>query len=244
MRPSVPLAGLLAAAALGACQSTQEKAAIIRAQGDQALAGREGLKVTRANKDVEIREKTILSDENGTAVVLELENEGSDDQANVPIAIALSDAKGKRVFANDAPGLERALVSMPLLRRGRESYWVHNQIVAAREPERLEVKVGVPRPVDIPADPPHITLSKVELGEDADGAYVSGEVNNRSKVLQKRVTIFCVAKRGGKVVAAGRAVIEKLPPAPTKKPITFTVYFIGNPAGATLDFTVPPVILR
>jgi hypothetical protein len=45
-------------------------------------------------------------------------------------------------------------------------------------------------------------------------------------------------------VAAGRAVVDKLPPAPTRKPVRFTVYFIGDPAGAQLSFYVPPVVLR
>lgn len=238
------LAVLLVAAALAGCQSTQEKAALVRAQGDEALAGRKGLKVMRVNRDVEVRDRTILRDRNGTAVVLELRNEGREDQADVPIAIELTDATGKRVFANDAPGLEKALVSMSFLPRNKPSYWVHNQIVASAAPERVSVKIGMPRRADVPADPPRITLSNVELGEDADGAFVRGEVNNRSDVLQKRVTIFCVAKRDGRIVAAGRAVIEKLPPAPTKKPVPFTVYFIGDPAGAELDFTVPPVVLR
>lgn len=229
---------------LSACQSTQDKAAEVRAQGDTLLAGREGLKITRVNEDVRVGERTILQDRNGTAVVVELENRGRADQVDVPIGITLSDAEGRRLFANDAPGLERALVSMPLLARDKPGYWVHNQIAAAGKPTKLAVRVGVPKPVDVPEDPPHITLSEVRLDRDTDGAFVSGVVNNRSDVLQKRVTIFAVAKKDGEIVAAGRAVIDKLPPSPVKKPVQFTVYFIGNPAGATLDFTVPPVVLR
>lgn len=244
MRRGAVIAAACAVSVLSACQSTQEKAAIVQGQGDAALADRQGLEITRANKDVKIVEQTLLTDANGTAVVLELVNEGDVDQVNVPIGIELADDTGKRVFANDAPGLEKALVSAPLLPSGKTSYWVHNQIVAATKPAKLEVQVGVPQPVEVPADPPHLTLSGVKLDKDSDGAFVSGTVNNRSDVLQKRVTIFCVAKKGDRIVAAGRAVVDKLPPSPHKKPITFTVYFIGNPAGATLDFTVPPVILR
>lgn len=244
MRRAGVTAAVLAATALAACQSTQDKAAVVRQQGDQALAGREGLKITAVNEDVKVLGRTILHDVNGTAVVVELENEGAEDQADVPIAIELADAKGKRLFANDAPGLERALVSIPLLPRGKASYWVHNQILVTEAPAKVAVRVGAPKPVDVPAEPPHLTLSNVKLDEDESGAFVHGIVNNRSRVPQKRVTIFCVAKKGDDVVAAGRAVIEKLPPSPTDKPVEFSVYFIGNPAGATLDFTVPPVVLR
>jgi hypothetical protein len=229
---------------LAACQSTQDKAAILQKEGKNALAGRQGLRVGAINRDVRVLGKTILSDRNGTAVVVELENHGRTDQVAVPIGIRLEDAKGKRVFANDAPGLEPALVSVPLLPRGKQSFWVNNQILPAGEPAKLDVRVGRPKPAKVPAAPPHITLSEIERDRDADGAFVHGIVHNRSSVLQKRLTIFAVARKGRRIVAAGRAVVDKLPPGEPRKPIGFTVYFIGNPAGGTLDFTVPPVALR
>lgn len=236
---------LAAAAGLAGCESTQDKARRRQAESARALQGREGLKITAVNRDVAVLGKTILSDKNGTAVVVELENRGR-DQADVPIAIRLADAKGKKVFANDAPGLEPALVSIPLLQRGKDAYWVHNQVLPAGTPEKLDVRVGRARPAAVPAEPPHITLSEITLDRDQDGAFVTGVVHNRSTVIQKRLTIFAVAKKGDRVVAAGRAVVDKLPAGPQdpKKPTRFTVYFIGNPAGATLDFTVPPVELR
>jgi len=234
----------LAGVALSACASTQDKAAIVRARGDRAAAGRHGLKITRTNPHVKVLGKTILHDANGTAVAVELENRGRQAESQVPIAIRLADATGKTVFANDAPGLEPALVSMPLIPTRKASYWVHNQIITTKTPTKLDVVVGAARPMPVPANPPHITLSKIKLDKDSSGAFVTGLVHNRSKVLQKRVTIFCVAKKGGRVVAAGRAVVDKLPASPMPKPIHFSVYFIGNPAGATLDFSVPPVVLR
>ncbi|MDX6665884.1 MAG: hypothetical protein QOG68_2090 [Solirubrobacteraceae bacterium] len=244
IRAAALAATLLAAVVLSACESTQDKAAKVRAAGEQALAGRKGLRITQLNKDVSVTGKTILHDANGTAVVVELVNKGKQDEAQVPIGIELTDAKGKKMFANDAPGLEPALVSMPLLPRDKDSFWVHNQIIATGVPAKLAVKVGLPKTTDVPAKPPHITLSDIKLDHDDSGAFVTGQVHNRSSVLQKRVTIFCIAKKGGKIIAAGRGVVDKLPPSPTPKPIRFSVYFIGNPAGGTLHFTVPPVVLR
>lgn len=238
------LACLLLALAVGGCESTQDKAAKIRAQGDQALAGRHGLEITARNKDVDVVAKTILTDVNGTAVVVGLENKGKTDQADVPIAIELDDARGKKVFANDTPGLEPALTSVALLPPDRPSYWVHNQIIAAETPTRLSVVVGAPKAAKMPAEPPHITVSDVQLQRDSSGAFVEATANNRSGVPQKRLTVFCVALKDGEVVAAGRAVIDKLPPAEeVSKPVRFALYFIGDPRGAQLDFTVPPVVL-
>jgi hypothetical protein len=91
---------------------------------------------------------------------------------------------------------------------------------------------------------PRIELSGIHLDRDQDGVYAKGIVRNSSPVLQRRLVIACVARRGGRVVAAGRAVVDKLPPAAeTKKPATFTVYFIGNPKGARLDCAAPPTVL-
>lgn len=244
MRVAALTVAVLAPLALSACESTQDKAAKVQARGEQALAGRHGLKITRANPDVRVLGKTILHDVNGTAVVVELENRGKRAEAQVPISIRLADADGRKVFANDAPGLEPALVSMPLIATRQDTFWVHNQITATKTPTRLAVVVGAVKPTPVPIKPPHITLSKIKLDRDNSGAFVTGVVHNRSSILQKRVTIFCVARKGRRVVAAGRAVVDKLPPSPTRKPIRFSVYFIGNPAGATLDFTVPPVTLR
>lgn len=244
-RPVLVAGAALAALTLSACESTQDKAAKVRAEGEKFLAGRRGLKIGAVNKDVKVLGKTILSDKNGTAVVVELRNTGKADEAQVPIAIRLADAAGRKVFANDAPGIEAALTSIPLLPRGKEEVWVHNQILPSGKPKTLDVTVGEPpKQVTVPAKPPHITISNVRTDRDSDGPFVTGIVHNRSDVEQKRLTIFCVARRGGKIVAAGRAVVEKLPAGEPKKPIRFSVYFIGNPAGATLDFSVPPVALK
>ena len=62
-------------------------------------------------------------------------------------------------------------------------------------------------------------------------------------MAQKRLTIFCVARKGAKVVAAGRGILDVLPPAGAK-PTRFTVFFIGNPKGAKLSFSAPPTVLE
>jgi hypothetical protein len=70
--------------------------------------------------------------------------------------------------------------------------------------------------------------------------YVTGRALNHSDLLQRRMPIFCVARRGDEVVAAGRAILEKLKP---DKPTRFTVFFIGDPRGARLTLTPTPTVL-
>jgi len=95
----------------------------------------------------------------------------------------------------------------------------------------------------VPAQVPKFAISGVSLGSDSDGLYAKGTIVNRSKIAQRRLTIFCVARKGGKIVAAGRAILDALAPAGAK-PTRFTVFFIGNPKGAKLSFSAPPTVLE
>jgi hypothetical protein len=174
--------------------------------------------------------------------VVGLKNTSPRAQAQLPVGITIKDAKGAKIYANDVPGLDASLTSMALVSSRGEAYWVDNQILGTGAPKAVDVKVGRAKG-PAPSTIPEITLAKIVRDRDNSGPFVTGVIANHSKVLQRRLTIFCVARKGGKIVAAGRAVVDKLAPAPTPKPIRFTVYFIGNPTGAKLSFSVPPVNL-
>jgi hypothetical protein len=235
------LACACAATALSACESTQDTSARL-AKRAKGLANQQGLKIARDNPTVRVRTTAVVHDANGIAAVVQLQNTGN-AQASVPVAIAVDDAKGKPIFRNDAAGLDRSLVEMSLLRKGESAWWVNNQVIAAGVPAKVAARVGEAK-AQAPPDTPAIEISKVHVGSDADGVYAEGIVTNHSKIAQKRLTIFCVARRGGRVVAAGRAIIDRLLPAPTPKPTKFTVFFIGKPKGARLEFAAPPTVLK
>lgn len=95
----------------------------------------------------------------------------------------------------------------------------------------------------VPAQPPTFAISKVTLQSDSGSVFAKGSIVNRSKVAQKRLTIFGVARKGSAVVAAGRGILDILPPAGAK-PTQFTVFFIGNPKGAKLSFSAPATVLE
>ena len=244
MRAALPLL-LVLPIALGGClgvETTQEKSARKARNAKTRLAHQKGLTIGSLNRDIKVEQSTVLQDPNGIAAVVRLKNDGG-AQANVPVAITIQDRKGTKLFANDAPGLEPALVSMPALQKGEEAFWVNNQIIATGKAAKVQVKVG-----DAKARPsgglPKITTSAVTLGHDQDGAFAHGIVRNESDVIQKRLTIFCVAVAGSRVEAAGRAVIDRLLPVKqSSKPTKFTVYFIGTPKRGDLRCAAPPTTL-
>lgn len=238
---SLAVAPLVALAVAG-CESSQSKSARLEKEG----AGKAELGTVSAgaaNADVRVGTTTVLATDAGTAAVVELRNTGAKAQVAIPVLIDVQDAKGTSLFKNDVEGLQPALQQMAYLAAGQDAYWVNDQVVAAQKPAKVAVDVGRPKaPASAPA--PRIELDDVELDRDSTGVYATGIVRNTSPVTQRNLPIFAVALKGGEVVAAGRAIIEKLDPEPQRKPTRFRVFFIGDPRGADLRLTVAPTILQ
>ena len=89
---------------------------------------------------------------------------------------------------------------------------------------------------------PRITLSRPRLEQDpVSGVSAVGFAANRSRVEQRKLVIFAVARKGGRVVAAGRAQVNRLKPG---KRARYTIFFIGNPRGARISVAAPPTRLK
>jgi hypothetical protein len=236
-----PVAVALAGVALVAtgCQSTQEKSAQI---GEELgpVKQEKGLKISKPSKDVEVVSSTVLSDAEGAAVVVEVKNTSDRDLAEVPIAIDVRDAKGRSVYANDLPGLEPALTSIPFIAAGEEATWVNDQVLATGKPESVKVTVGAGgTPYD--GEVPEFSVSEPKLeGDPYSGVVAGGNVENRSGETVDRLLLYAVARKGSEVAAAGRGAIERVKPEP--KPLPYNVYFIGDPAGAEVEMTWFPTL--
>jgi hypothetical protein len=242
--PAVALA-TVAPLALGGClgvETTQEKSAKRSKLAATRIAHQKGLKIGRTNPFIKVEQSAVVQDPNGVAAVVRVRNTG-DTQVTLPVAITVADAKGKKLYANDAPGLDKSLVSLPVLRKGEEAYWVNNQILVAGKAQTVDAVVGTAQSPATGAIPT-IAISGLKVGHDADGVYAAGIVRNDSAVAQRRLVVSCIARQGNTLRAAGRAIIDRLPPAAeAKKPIKFTVYFIGDPKGAALTCSAPPTDL-
>ena len=70
---------------------------------------------------------------------------------------------------------------------------------------------------------------------------MAGTVRNRSTVTQQDLVVYAVARRGGKIVAAGRAV---LPEVAAGASVPFQAFLVGEPSGARLEASAPPTTLR
>ena len=104
----------------------------------------------------------------------------------------------------------------------------------------MKAKVGEAKSVR--SDIPEVTVTRPRLEQDpVSGVAAVGFVANRSKVEQRKLVIFAVARKGGRVVAAGRAQINRVKP---RKRTRYTIFFIGNPRGARISLEAPPTSLN
>lgn len=232
--------GALALAALTACQSTQSRSHELEAASKTVLLEDEGLKVAKQDPDIEVLSTTVLAEPEANAVVVELHNDSAENLVDVPIAVEVLDAKGKVVYSNDAPGLEQALVAVPYIPANGDAVWVNDQVLATGKPKSARVRVGVGG-LPFSGAQPEIEVSDPKLeGDPVSGLVAEGTVVNRTGEDQQRLLFYAVARKGGRVVAAGRGAIEHLKPD-TKK-LFYNVYFVGDPSGADIELTYYPTL--
>lgn len=241
MSPSstLPLAIALAGVALvvSGCESTQDKSARIAAELGP-VSQEKGLTISKQSKDVEVVSSTLLSDQNGSAVVVRLRNRSGADLVGVPIAIDVLDAAGKSVYRNDIPGIEPALAAVPFIPAGGETEWVHDQILATGKPVAVDVKVGEGGE-PFKGEEPQISVSAAKIeGDPYSGVLAGGNVENQSGEDLDRLLLYAVATKGSKIVAAGRGAIEPFKAKP--KPVPYNIYFIGDPRNAEVKVSQFP----
>lgn len=231
---------LVAAAGLAVtgCQSTQDKAKIVQAEAAERIASQVPLAIPKPTKDVTVVDTTVLSDENGGAVAVEVKNNTKEMLLGLPILVDVRDANGKRLFINDAFGTEFALNHIPLMKPGETVVWVNDQILTSGEPKTVKVTVGAAT-VPVPAQLPEIVVGQPRLRPDPSGILAQGTATNQSQIDQKDLVMFAVAKRGGTIVAAGRGGFKNLK---ADKTAPYNIYFIGDPSGADVEITAPPSV--
>jgi hypothetical protein len=231
---------VLIALALTGCETTAEKSAKLEKAAKRAASSRpaatHGPSFTRPSAYVRVLSATLLRSSEGAAAAVTLHNDSARAFKEVPIAITLKDARGRTVFQNDVAGSEPALVSVPSIPAHGELTWVDDQLPKG-EAATLSARVG--EALALSRSAPVLAVSGAQVGEEAsNGVGAAGTVSNHSNTTQLHLLVFAVARRGGRVVAAGRAVVPELAAGSSAQ---FHVFFAGDPRGAELQVSVPPV---
>lgn len=237
--PACALQGVLVALALSSCETTADKSARLERRaklaGAQEGAARQAIAVTRRSTRVKVLGATLLRGSEGAAAVVRVRNLSSRPLWRIPIAITVKDGAGRQVFQNDAAGTEAGLVSISSLAPHGELAWVDDQLPAAGAGSLLSARLG--ESPTVPGTVPRITVSGLHLVEDpTNGAGAAGTATNSSRTPQRSLVVFVLSLRGGRVVAAGRAVLPELA-AGSSHP--FEAFLIGDPKGGTLRGSAP-----
>jgi hypothetical protein len=110
-------------------------------------------------------------------------------------------------------------------------------VLATGRGRSVRARVGVGRG-RAPARLPRIRITPPRLEVDpTSGTLAVGRLVNRSRVLQRNIVVHAVARRRGRIVAAGRAAVERLKPGASA---AYQVFFIGDPRGARITLAAPP----
>jgi hypothetical protein len=235
-RCSLAAAGLALGLGLSACESTQEKSARLERQAKHVALGQRGLQIAKASTVVKVLSATVVRDSEGAAVAVTVRNDSGRALRELPLAVTVRGTSGQVLYENNAAGLESALVSIPSLAAHGTLTWVDDQVPANGEPTTATAEVGEARKPAGP--PPAIAISGLHPVEDPNnGAGAGGTVSNRSGVAQTNLPVFVIALRGGRVVAAARAVLPSLGPHSS---LRFQAFLVGSPHGGTLQASAPP----
>jgi hypothetical protein len=231
---------LALALALGGCESSQEKSSQLEKQAKLAQArnpvkAAKGLSIAHVSGDVQVVATQALYSSEGTAVAVTLRNRSTHTLRNVPIALTAKGGGGGTLYQNNAPGLEAALTSAPSLAPGQQLVWIDDQVQASEAPASVSAVVGEAPQAAGPV--PRIALSGVHQNEESGSSGVAGTVRNDSAVAQRNLVVYGIARRDGRIVAAGRAVLSEVAAHGSS---AFQVLFIGNGAGAHVEASAPP----
>lgn len=231
--PTLLGAGFLGLACCG-CETTAEHSAALEKRAKHEKLAIQGVSVTKENPNVKVLQSTVVSAREGAAVVVELRNTSTHLLGNAPIEITLRDAKGGVVFQNNQPGEDPSLTKMSLLAPGKETLWVDDQVQASGVGASASALVG--EATRASGSVPEMSVSGIHLSGEGGEAGAAGSVTNRSHVTQQHLVVYVVARKGGRIVAAGRAILPEVAPAAS---VAFQAYFVGDPSGAQIQASAP-----
>lgn len=226
--------------ALAGCESTQSKNLRAERQAGAQVKAEAGLAVTTPSADITPRATTLVTDpEIGSAVVVELENSGRQDAFEVPVLVRVAGSGGDELFSNGVPGLGRSLTHAAVVPAGETTVWVNDQVPVTAGAESATAVVGEPEG-RAPDPAVEFSATQPKLVEDpTSGIAASGFVKHDSAEDLRRVVVTVVARRGDRVVAAGRGVVARIKAG---KRAGYQAFMVGDPRGAELTATIQPNI--
>jgi hypothetical protein len=230
---ALALAALALALALSGCETTQEESAKLEKTAKHFALAHRGLTIAHVSTQARVSAAAVVHSSEGAAAAVTVTNTSSHALRSVPIAITVRSSGGRTVYQNNAPGLEAGLTSISSLPAHDTVTWVDDQVPTAGRPANVSAIIGEAQSVG--GLEPRIELQGLHLAEAATGE-ASGTVRNRSGVTQQHLVVYVTARRGGGILAAGRAVLGEVAAGAS---VPFQAFLVGVTAGAKLEASAP-----
>jgi outer membrane murein-binding lipoprotein Lpp len=246
-RPVALAVAVLAVLALAGCESSQDKNAKLEKAAKaleaktlaKSAAAERASQITQPSRKVAVTGVTLLRSKEGLATVVTLHNRTGTPLREVPVKVVVRDASGRQLYTNAIPGQSAALVAAALIPAHGTLQWIDDQIPPQAGASRATAIAG-----EAPAAgaAPELRVTGAHIVDDpSSGPGAEGEVLNRSGVSQRELVVYAIARRGGSVVAAGRALV---PEAAAHSSARFQLFFVGDPHGGTLEVSAPASTLH
>jgi len=228
----------LVALALTGCETTAEKsarlerAALAHARPARSPSGAGN--IGAPSRKLHVVATTLLRGPEGLAAVVTVRNASARAQMDAPISLAVRGAGDSSVYTNREGGLARSLTTLPLIPAHGEVSWVDDQVRLTAPPSGIAAQVGegtaakAPGALAVSGQPP--------VREPGGGEAIAGRVVNRTGTEQRELVVFALARRGGRIVGAGRAVLASLA-AGASSP--FQIFLTGTARGAQVELSAP-----
>ncbi len=225
---------------LAACESTESESAKIEREAQVAREHEPGaLKIGAGNPSVRVSQVTLLKGGGRNAVALRLSSSSTHPQANLPLLVEVKGKEGKLLYTNQPGGTDPRLQHMGLLPAHASGWWVDDQMLIVQPSTGVHVRVGAAAKTASRHATATLQAKTTHVAVSAGASTLNGELVNRDGRSQRDVSVYAVALRAGKVVAAGRALVPRLA-GRRGASSRFQIPLIGDAAKAKIELTAVP----
>jgi hypothetical protein len=226
---------MLAALALSACETTQDESARLGRELGHQRANPGTTRIGAASHTVRVVRRALVAGSPAAAAV-ELANTSATDEAAIPVAITVRDAKGAVVYRNDTRGIETSIQQLAFLPAHTTAWWVDNEVLTTgRSASSVSARAGAGTGTGARRGAAAISVHGVTASDSFPGPHVDVTLHNGGSVAQSQLAVYAVAQRGGRVIGAGRALVASLA-AGARVPALIPV--AGTVTGATISVTI------
>lgn len=226
--------------------TTQDEAARLQLNSARIRASELETIVRAPGDAVRVTRLSVLRAAGATTFVVTVRNPHAASVADLPISVGVRLPHGRRLYLNDRSASEFSYFNahLPIIAAGGELTWVYTA------PRKLPangrhpfVLVGDrPSPaVRLPRTAPVIRARVTAAPGTGHPATLAVSVHNTTDIPQYQLQVYAVARRAGRLLAAGAVTVPHLGSNRTE---AVSLPVEGRPTGARVDVVALPTIFQ